>query len=49
VFETKREAMRLFGTDLVLVHPPSVYDFRKMRSDYGSVSDVIFSSPAYEI
>jgi hypothetical protein len=41
--------MRLFGTDLVLLHPPSVYDFRKMRSEYGPISDVIFSSPAYEM
>jgi B12-binding domain/radical SAM domain protein len=41
--------MRLFGTDLVLLHPPSVYDFRKTRSEYGPISDVIFSSPAYEM
>jgi B12-binding domain/radical SAM domain protein len=41
--------MRLFGTDLVLLHPPSVYDFRKMRSEYGPISDVIFSSSAYEM
>ena len=41
--------MHLFGTDLVLLHPPSVYDFRKMRSEYGPISDVIFSSPAFEM
>jgi hypothetical protein len=41
--------MRLFGTDLVLLHPPSVYDFRKTKSEYGPISDVIFSSPAYEM
>jgi B12-binding domain/radical SAM domain protein len=41
--------MRLFGTDLVLLHPPSVYDFRKILSEYGPISDVIFSSPAYEM
>ena len=41
--------MRLFGTDLVLLHPPSVYDFRKTRSEYGPISDVIFSSPAFEM
>jgi B12-binding domain/radical SAM domain protein len=41
--------MRLFGTDLVLLHPPSVYDFRKTTSEYGPISDVIFSSPAYEM
>ncbi len=41
--------MRLFGTDLVLLHPPSVYDFRRKRAEYGPISDVIFSSPAYEM
>ena len=41
--------MRLFGTDLVLLHPPSVYDFRKTWSEYGPISDVIFSSPAFEM
>ena len=41
--------MRLFGTDLVLLHPPSVYDFRKTRAEYGPVSDVIFSTPAFEM
>ena len=43
------DSVRLFGTDLVLLHPPSVYDFRKMRSEYGPISDVIFSSPAFEM
>jgi B12-binding domain/radical SAM domain protein len=41
--------MRLFGTDLVLLHPPSVYDFRRTRAEYGPISDVIFSSPAFEM
>jgi len=41
--------VRLFGTDLVLLHPPSVYDFRRRRAEYGPISDVIFSSPAYEM
>jgi B12-binding domain/radical SAM domain protein len=41
--------MRLFGTDLVLLHPPSVYDFRKTRAEYGPISDVIFSTPAFEM
>lgn len=41
--------MRLFGIDLVLLHPPSVYDFRKTRAEYGPISDVIFSSPAFEM
>ena len=42
-------SVRLFGTDLVLLHPPSVYDFRRRRAEYGPISDVIFSSPAYEM
>jgi B12-binding domain/radical SAM domain protein len=41
--------MRLFGTDLVLLHPPSVYDFRKTRAEYGPISDVIFATPAFEM
>jgi B12-binding domain/radical SAM domain protein len=41
--------MRLFGTDLVLLHPPSVYDFRHSRAEYGPISDVIFSTPAFEM
>lgn len=42
-------AMRLFGTDLVLLHPPSIYDFREERSEYGPISDVIFSTPVFEM
>ena len=41
--------MRLFGTDLVLLHPPSVYDFRETAAEYGPISDVIFSTPAFEM
>jgi len=41
--------MRLFGTDLVLLHPPSVYDFRDAAAEYGPISDVIFSTPAFEM
>jgi B12-binding domain/radical SAM domain protein len=41
--------MRLFGTDLVLLHPPSVYDFRRTTAEYGPISDVIFSTPAFEM
>jgi B12-binding domain/radical SAM domain protein len=41
--------VRLFGTDLVLLHPPSVYDFRQARAEYGPISDVIFSSPAFDM
>ena len=41
--------MRLFGTDVVLLHPPSVYDFRETAAEYGPISDVIFSTPAFEM
>lgn len=41
--------MRLFGTDLVLLHPPSVYDFREARAEYGPISDLIFSTPVFEM
>jgi len=36
-------------TDLVLLHPPSVYDFRKEAIMYGPVSDLIPSSPVFEM
>ncbi|SDC80476.1 MULTISPECIES: TIGR04190 family B12-binding domain/radical SAM domain protein [unclassified Candidatus Frackibacter] len=35
--------------DLVLLHPPSVYDFRKKSIFYGPVSDLIPSSPVFEM
>ncbi len=36
-------------TDLILLHPPSVYDFRRKTMLYGPVSDVIPSSPIFEM
>lgn len=36
-------------TDLVLLHPPSVYDFRKSTILYGPVSDVVPSTPIFEM
>jgi B12-binding domain/radical SAM domain protein len=33
----------------VLLHPPSVYDFRQSAAEYGPISDVIFSSPVFEM
>lgn len=41
--------MRLFSTDLVLLHPPAVWDFRRHRSLFGPVSDVVLSSPVFEM
>lgn len=35
--------------DLLLLHPPSVYDFRKHAIMYGPVSDLIPSSPVFEM
>ena len=35
--------------DLLLLHPPSVYDFRQMAIMYGPVSDLIPSSPVFEM
>ena len=36
-------------TDLLLLHPPSVYDFRKESVMWGPVSDVIPATPVFEI
>lgn len=35
--------------DLILLHPPSVYDFRQKTILYGPVSDLIPSSPIFEM
>jgi len=35
--------------DLLLIHPPSVYDFRKEAILYGPISDLIPSSPVFEM
>lgn len=35
--------------DVVLIHPPSVFDFRERVIFYGPVSDVIPSSPVFEM
>jgi len=35
--------------DLVLLHPPSVYDFRQQSILYGPISDLIPSSPVFEM
>jgi B12-binding domain/radical SAM domain protein len=41
--------MRLFAADLVLLHPPSVYDFRSKETLFGPVSDLIPSTPVFEM
>jgi len=35
--------------DVVLIHPPSVFDFRERAIAYGPISDVIPSSPIFEM
>lgn len=35
--------------DLVLLHPPSVYDFRERPAFFGPIADVIPSSPVFEM
>jgi len=35
--------------DLLLLHPPSVYDFREKSILYGPISDLIPSSPVFEM
>ncbi|KYH38281.1 MAG: cobalamin B12-binding domain-containing protein [Candidatus Hecatellales archaeon B24] len=35
--------------DLLLIHPPSVYDFREKAVHYGLVSDLIPSTPIFEL
>ena len=35
--------------DLILLHPPSVYDFRKRPALYGPVSDVVPSTQVFEM
>ena len=37
------------ATDLILLHAPSVYDFRKKTILYGPVSDLIPPSPVFEM
>ena len=39
----------MFHTDLILLHAPSVYDFRKMSVLYGPVSEVIPSTQVFEM
>jgi len=39
----------VFGCDLLLLHAPSVFDFRKESILYGPISDVIPSTPVFEM
>lgn len=37
------------GVDLILLHAPSVYDFRTRPAMYGPISDVVPSTPIFEM
>ncbi|MBN1370162.1 MAG: TIGR04190 family B12-binding domain/radical SAM domain protein [Dehalococcoidaceae bacterium] len=37
------------GTDIILLHAPHVYDFRKIPQLYGPVSDLVPSTPVFEM
>ena len=37
------------SSDIVFLHAPTVYDFRKKPIFYGPVSDVVPSSPVFEM
>ena len=36
-------------TDLILLHPPTLYDFRKKPGIHGPISDVVPSTPIFEM
>lgn len=35
--------------DLVLIHAPSIFDFRDREMNYGPVSDLVPSTPVFEM
>ena len=35
--------------DLILLHPPTIYDFRKRIGIHGPISDVVPSTPVFEM
>ena len=37
------------STDFILLHPPSLYDFRKLPGIHGPISDVVPSTPIFEM
>ena len=41
--------MGIFSKDLILLHPPAVYDFRRNGTLFGPVSDVVPSTPVFEM
>ena len=41
--------MKMATADLILLHPPTYYDFRKRPGIYGPISDVVPSTPVFEM
>jgi B12-binding domain/radical SAM domain protein len=41
--------MKMAALDLILLHPPTLYDFRKRRGIHGPISDVVPSTPIFEM
>jgi len=40
---------KMASIDLILLHPPTLYDFRKRPGIYGPISDVVPSTPIFEM
>ena len=41
--------MKMSSIDLILLHPPTLYDFRKRPGIHGPISDVVPSTPIFEM
>jgi B12-binding domain/radical SAM domain protein len=41
--------MKMPNIDLILLHPPTLYDFRKLPGIHGPISDVVPSTPIFEM
>jgi len=41
--------MKMPSIDLILLHPPTLYDFRKRPGIHGPISDVVPSTPIFEM
>jgi B12-binding domain/radical SAM domain protein len=41
--------MKMATIDLILLHPPTLYDFRKRPGIHGPISDVVPSTPIFEM
>jgi len=41
--------MKMAKIDLILLHPPTLYDFRNRPGIHGPISDVVPSTPIFEM